>query len=352
MRILNKTDLKKIAMGAALLGCGGGGDPYLGRLAAEQMVSGGKTIHIIDIDELSDQDLAVTVAYVGSPAIGVEKIFSPHAVILAIKTLEKHFNISINALIPLEIGGGNSLVPLFTAGELDIPVVNGDGMGRAFPQLEMTTYSIYGDLEPVAAIADDDGYSAIFRADTHADLEKVVRAEVIKRGGNLASAQFPMSKALLEKLAIPNTLSVALALGEFIQNLSLDDQKFERMCDFFNDTLYKRARILFTGKIVDVRRTNNCGYTMGEIDLQNKEESALIKFQNENLFFKNKNQMQAIVPDLIVVLDQQTAEPLQANQYRYGQRVTVLEIGAPPELMTARALAVLRPKPLEIKGSF
>jgi DUF917 family protein len=349
MQIINTTDLKNMALGATVLGCGGGGDPYLGRLVTEQVLSLGKTIQLIDLDELADTAVTACVGYAGSPAVDLEKLLTPEAVILAIKALAKYFNVEINALAPIEIGGGNALVPLFAAGVLGIPVVNGDGMGRAFPQVCMTTYSIYGDLPAVAAVANDDGYVAMCCADTPAELEKLLHEEIIKLGGSIALAQFPMDKELLRKLVIPNTLSIAKELGKFIRHLDLnDDMKFNQLCDFFTDTIYKKAKILFSGKIIDLRQWNNGRYITGEVELQSATHTGLITFQNENLIFRVNNQIQSMAPDLIVLLDQQTAEPLLTTQYRYGQHVTIIEISAPDILTTPRALEVLRPKNSDI----
>ena len=41
-------------------------------------------------------------------------------------------------------GGMNTLIPLSVAAELGIPCVDADGMRRAFPQVEMTTFTLHG----------------------------------------------------------------------------------------------------------------------------------------------------------------------------------------------------------------
>ena len=45
--ILNEFDIECIAIGAGILGCGGGGSPYLGRLRALELIRAGKEIHVI-----------------------------------------------------------------------------------------------------------------------------------------------------------------------------------------------------------------------------------------------------------------------------------------------------------------
>ncbi len=50
----------------------------------------------------------------------------------------------VDALISAEIGGANSVLPLALSAISGLPVVDADGIGRAVPQVEMTTFSIYG----------------------------------------------------------------------------------------------------------------------------------------------------------------------------------------------------------------
>ena len=45
--ILNKFDIECIAIGAGILGCGGGGSPYIGRLRALEALKKGKEIRVI-----------------------------------------------------------------------------------------------------------------------------------------------------------------------------------------------------------------------------------------------------------------------------------------------------------------
>ncbi len=59
------------------------------------------------------------------------------------------------ALFSPEIGGSNGIEPLVLAGQLDLPVVDADGMGRAFPELQMYTPAIYG-LDPTPAVLVDE----------------------------------------------------------------------------------------------------------------------------------------------------------------------------------------------------
>ena len=60
-----------------------------------------------------------------------------------------------------EAGGLNSTTPFTVAAELGIPLVDADMMGRAFPELQMCTPTLYGVTATPMAIADEKGNSAV-----------------------------------------------------------------------------------------------------------------------------------------------------------------------------------------------
>ena len=62
--------------------------------------------------------------------------------------------------------------------------------------------------------------------------------------------------------------------------------------------------------------------------------------------------IKAIVPDLICILDSETAEPITTETLRYGQRVTVMGVAVPPIMRTPEALAVFGPAGFGIEAPF
>ena len=51
-----------------------------------------------------------------------------------------------------------------------------------------------------------------------------------------------------------------------------------------------------------------------------------------------------MVPDLICILDSETAEPITTEELRYGQRVKVMAVTVPPIMRTPEALKVWGPR--------
>ena len=67
---------------------------------------------------------------------------------------------------------------------------------------------------------------------------------------------------------------------------------------------------------------------------------------------RQDGKLRAIVPDLICILDSEMAQPITTERLRYGQRVTVMAVSAPPIMRTDEALAAFGPKAFGLRESF
>ncbi len=66
--------VEDLACGAAILGTGGGGDPYIGSLMLRQAIRDHGPIDLVDVEELGDDDFVVPFAMMGAPTVIVEKL--------------------------------------------------------------------------------------------------------------------------------------------------------------------------------------------------------------------------------------------------------------------------------------
>ena len=119
-----------LALGAGILGTGGGGNTYLGRLRLErQLRLSGVPCPIVHADELPDDALVVGVGGMGAPTVSIEKIEAGDEVARTVRALASHLGRDFDALVISEIGGSNALGPLICGLQLGLPVLDGDGMG-------------------------------------------------------------------------------------------------------------------------------------------------------------------------------------------------------------------------------
>jgi DUF917 family protein len=336
-------DLDAIEIGAAILGTGGGGNPYIGKLRCREELKKGRKIPVIPLSELPDDALVVSLGGIGAPVVGVEKIEEGQECLRALHALEKELDVKVDALISAEIGGANSMEPMLTAAQAGLPVVDGDGMGRAFPEMQMCTWSIYGHREAPGAMADEKGNIVVIR-ETPNDvwLERIARSVVVAMGAAAGLATQPMKGDFVKRAAVPNTITQALNLGRAVLNAHATNA--DPVQTVINQ---ERGKLLMTAKITDLQRHLKGGFAVGHINLNGfgnfDGETGRIDLQNEFLVFWHNGNVEVCTPDLIVVLDSDTGLPITTEMLRYGQRVAVLGLPAHPLMRSPEALKVVGP---------
>lgn len=354
---LTAADLSDLARGATLLGTGGGGDPYIGKMLVEQVLGDG-SITVLDPDDLTDEMFVIPTAQMGAPTVMIEKIPAGIEPTLALRTLEEHLGRRADATMPIECGGINSMIPLVVAAETGLPVVDADGMGRAFPELSMETFAVYGVHGSPLALAGERGERVIIdTGDDDRQMEWLARGIAIRLGGVAHIAEYAMTGAEVKRTAVPRTISMALALGRAIR-LAREEHRspFEAIATTLSTTLYSHVRELFVGKVSDVERRTTDGFAKGNAVISALDPSSTdrmeIAFQNENLTAHRAGELVAIVPDLICVVDHESAEPITTEGLRYGQRVRVLGISTPAMMRTPEALRAFGPSAFGLSEVF
>lgn len=342
MRLLGKEEIENIAIGAALLGTGGGGDPYIGKLMALQAIEEHGPIRLISIDEVPDGGLIVPSAMMGAPTVMVEKIPNGDEAETAFKALEEYIGQEIYATMPIEAGGVNSLLPLALAAKLGLPVIDADGMGRAFPELQMVTFYLDGISASPMVLADEKGNNLVMNTINNKWAERIARSATIDMGGSVMLAIYPMTKEQVQETAILNSLSLEEKIGATVKQAKENEvapvQAIIRLLDGFE---------LFKGKIADINRATTEGFAKGTAKVigvdDYLDETCLLHFQNEHLLATKGDEVLCVTPDLIAVLDTDTGTPITTEGIRYGARCTVIGIPANEKWRTEKGIETVGP---------
>ena len=349
-------DLVHLATGAAFLGAGGGGDPYLGRLLARAAIDEFGAPELCHPDEVSDSARVMTIAMLGAPTIILEKGLAGEEVDIAIRRLEEHLGETADYLMPLEIGGINSLVPVMAAARLGLPLIDADGMGRAFPELQMTTFNAHGISTTPLALADDHGTWLLLEAPDAGSVEGMIRTVAVALGCSAVVCSYPMTGREVKECAVHGTLSVARDVGRAIDSGSDFADPVQALMDHLRGTAYyTQCRLLFDGRVVDVRREVEGGFSIGHLRLAHSEDrdrSMEIVFQNEFLVAREGERLRAVVPDLVCLVERETAQPVLADTVRYGQRLKVLGVSAPPVMRSKESLSIFGPQAFGLDEAF
>jgi len=349
-------DLVDVARGAAFLGTGGGGDPYIGRMLASHAIHEFGMPEIIAPQDVADDAQLCTVAMLGAPTVLTEKPACGDDVDLVISRMEKYLGRKIDAILPVEIGGVNSMVPIMAAARNGLPLVDADGMGRAFPEIQMVSFNIYGVPATPLVIADDHLNSLVIEAYSAKRAEDLVRVASIEMGCSVILASYSMTGAQMKRTAVQGTMTLALEIGRAIARGRQMGNPIDELVRYLRSTpYYSHCKVLFEGKTVDLQRETTRGFSIGRcklVALDGSGRTMEVSFQNEHLVAREDGKVRCIVPDLICMVDSETAEPIPVEALKYGQRIKVLGVSAPPILRTPEALAIVGPAAFGLSDEF
>lgn len=323
-------DVDLLTLGSALLGSGGGGNANIGGLLLKTAMkdTGCDEIKLKDPSSVPDDSRIICSAGMGSPTIGAEKIPNGKEYTTALRTLEKSVGYEFDYVSPIEIGGVNSIVPFITSLYSGLPVLDGDGEGRAFPELQMTTFELHGIPSMPFCLVDERGNKVVIDSIDNDWAERISRSVTSQFGGRGYLAIYPMDGRKYRSAVIPNSVSRAIELGKLLIDGRKDGNPEDRLLSEANATK------LFDGKIVDLVRDNRGGFSIGyaifSSEKGGKTSRARIRFQNEYLFFdqeeNGKMVEKAWTPEIICVLDGETYTPITTDRLRYGIRVKIFSL--------------------------
>jgi uncharacterized protein len=339
-RLLDPAALRALSRGSAILGAGGGGDAHVTLLQALQATEDFGPVTLVDLDELPDDALIMPCAGIGATTVILEKFENGDEGARLLDYLQFMTGRQVTALMAIEIGGGNALLPITWAARIGLPVVDGDGIGRAFPEIPQVTMHLAGIPASPAVLTDERGNLAVFRTISGDWMERLGRAAAVEFGGSASSAIFSLTAAQARGATVRNSVSKAIGIGEAIAGATGNPvAALITKMDAFQ---------LVNGKVLDVERHTTSGFVRGSVVIEGLGEDAgrlvRLELQNENLVAMERGHVLASVPDLITVLDAETADAISTEVLRYGQRVTVIAFACDPVWRTERGLSVAGPR--------
>src|SRR3954468_8234236 len=308
LRDITLDDIESLAVGAWVLGTGGGGSPYLGLLNMRALYREGHRVQLMPSSELADDDWVAAVSNMGAPLVGQERLTDSRTIARAVALMEEHTGHRFRGIMALEIGGGNSIQPLMAAVHLGRPVVDADMMGRAYPEAQMTSVAV-GDLKPYPlTTVDVRGLESVVESvPTWKWMERVSRKICVEYGSIASTCKAPRTGAEGKEGGILGTTTKAIAIGHAVRGAQA------RHSDPIEAILkVEPGKVLFRGKAVDVERRTTEGFLRGKAAVAGSDEDRgarlVLDFQNEWIVAWRDGEAIAMSPDLICVLDSVSGE--------------------------------------------
>ncbi|MFI7610180.1 DUF917 domain-containing protein [Nonomuraea terrae] len=332
-------DIPALARGCAVLGTGGGGDVRTGSLAAMRAIREYGAVPLVKLADLAEDALVVPLSGIGAPTVSHEMIHGEDEPARIAEEVERIFGRPPTAIMSSEIGGSNGVAPVAWAAQLGLPLLDADGMGRAFPEVQMVSMYVAGLPADLVIMSDVAGNVVTIRPVDGLWSERLARAVCVAAGSHALMADYVLTAARAGGAVIEGTVTRALEIGRSTEGAA-------------DPLAALRARLgafrLVTGKLTDVERRTTGGFVRGTAVVEgtgdDRGRRLSLELQNENLVAVEDGRVRAMVPDLITVVDTETAAAVQTESLRYGQRVTVLAWPCDPLWRTRKGLATAGPR--------
>jgi hypothetical protein len=339
MKQLTVDDLENLSLGSAVLGSGGGGDPAYAILMAKYLMEKYGPVRMITVEELKEDDLVVPLSMMGAPLINMERLLSGRELDILLQTIEKKLQRKPTVLMAAEMGGANAFTPFLVAAKRGIPILDADMIGRAFPELQMSSCFLKKLKSTPAVMVDCLGNRVIIETTDAHTLERIARSVTVAMGSSSAVGFYLMQGPEVPGAVVEGTLSQALKLGAAITGARKEGKDpVQALLNAAN------AVVLGKGTLIDIDQTVKEGFLQGSVTILNQQEKIKLFYQNEYLLAKNASEVLASTPDLLVLLEENSGTPLTSEALRYGLQVVLIAIPAPAIWQTWEGLELVGPR--------
>ena len=332
----NEEEVKDFVRGCAFMGTSGGGSPDIGEKFLLECLKEGKEIKWVDISEIPDSTWVCTPFYMGSIAppteetetkmkkLGLiqEKVKRP--LVTAVRALEEYTGTKVGAIIPFELGGLNTPGPLDAAVRLGIPCIDGDSSGRALPEVVQGLPCLHNKKAVPITCCDTWGNVTIIKeALSYATAEMLGKMISVVAFGLTGDAGFLLSLKDVKEAFVPGTLTRAYNIGKAIREARESGANAVEAA-----VKVVEGWLLFEGEVSKRETEDREGYYWGKNTI---EGTGKFDGHTFKIFFKNENHItwlddEAYVtsPDIIEVVQLDTAEPITNTKLKEGDLVAVI----------------------------
>lgn len=354
-QLTTSQDIHDFATGTDFLSASGGGSPAAAIQLLEDDRARGLSLSWIDLGDLADDALVVTANFSGSIApvpdreemehrFGIEKVVE-RPLVQAVRELEGFLGRKADALISLEIGGINTGHALDTAANLNIPLLDGDYAGRAIPESTCITPNLFG--KPIYPRVYVDFYGDVLYLKTSQSnrmVERIGKFISVADFGMVGVASIPLPGREVKEIAVPGTLTECLHIGRTIRKAREEGR--DPVAALPREL--PNAWLLFRGRIMWREWESRDGYMWGETLIDGEDDFSghemRVWFKNENHLTWLDNAPYVSSPDIIEVVDGDSARPLVNSELDVGQRVAVVGVRRRDLFDSERGVELLGPR--------
>ena len=330
--VLDYERLQALIYGATFFGAGGGGS-ISGGLALLNELGESVKVEMLEVGEMPSGTWSTMVAGLGSPIAMKDLNFGPLAVsavegmISIAKSLQKR---EVSCICSGEQGGFNTMVPIYTAAKLGLPILDLDANGRAVPELNTGLNPVYDIPLPPLILSNQAGDITVGlpkNAQDNAACETLARTVSTAYGGVGFSAWL-MNQSMHRTVSVLGQLSLSIEVGRIFLKKPVDSRDLiDRL-----RSVGVAPKVFTEGEItnIDVKVEDGFDYGKTEITEIGGKHVFQVDFKNENMIIWGpQKEALLVVPELIILVNLETMEPLSNADTAVGQRVLLLGVPAP-----------------------
>jgi len=337
---ISKDLVDPLLEGLAIYGTGGGGSTEFGRKILQNDFNRGRSAEIVDPEEIENDAFVVSGGILGSVKeidnISFDEVIARweegYELTEALHLIEEYFDERVDYLVPFELGGLNTPAILSLGAREDIPVVNGDALGRAAPATHMTSFFGHGvSITPMAMI-DDGGDSVLISKTQDAKFpDQLGRWMVTRSHGMGANNHYPMTGKEFKSSVIPGTIKEALELGRLVVDARKADRSpVEAVVEEVEGNLLMRD-----GEVTEIEEEDKGGFLLKKVLVEDKKDKVELFIKNEVMVCKKNGKTRCIFPDLALILDSETGRGLMSTELKEGKRLSLIATNCHPRLREA-----------------
>jgi DUF917 family protein len=358
--VRNRQEAEDFIRGLCFYGTGGGGRPEIGlRLLLDQL-EGGREISWVDIGSLPEEAWTATVAGMGGragpagitkelEALGCtqEKHDALGRMVAAVHALEDNAGVTVEGIVPIEIGASNVPVPVATALELGVPVVDGDyAGGRAIPEVPQTIPEIRGvGVTPMSFVTRWGDMAILRETVSTAMADRIGRHIVLAAYGGVGVSCYLLQAKQARELMATGTLTRALRLGRTIREAR------ESGADPVAEAIRQaEGSLLFRGKVTSspIAEGDSLAFGLGSHRLEGLSDFEGHTFE---IWYKNEYHVTWLdgkpfvtSPDALIMVHLEDGEPATSYDFSVGDTVAVIGRKAHQAYRTPKGIELLGPR--------
>ncbi|MEM3783503.1 MAG: DUF917 domain-containing protein [Candidatus Bathyarchaeia archaeon] len=336
MEILSCQDLIDLVEGAAIFSAGGGGDPEAGYKIVKELSLHKIPVKIVDPSEVPHGAKVVNFACVGATT-AID--YDSEAAVKTLRVLEEYAGFQAFAIIPVELGGFNTLAAVDVAARCGIPVVDADGAGRSVPEVHLKVYTIDDIPLTPMAVADIHAENMVIVKETRdaRAAERIARVLAAEWEHSAYTARRILNAEQVKASPVQRSLSKAMKTGKILRETK------DPVKNIMEET---GGCKLFEGVVNFVEKETKEGFTFVTVRLEGAggfaSKTFEFKAKNEVLIAYRNGKLAAIAPDIITPVHPKTGKCITAEKIVKGQRLAVLGLPAPEKWRTSKGLELWR----------